>query len=266
MLDVRKMKQYVRLPLALLVFVGILSGNAQSQSTKVPLKLGIMKLASMTNIYAAQKLGYFGAQDLDVNLSTLPNGQVLMTALSTGDLDIALASAGAAMAARDKGGISVVLAMQNEVSNAKGPDQGGLLVRRDSGITSVNQLAGKTIGYGAINNQQWAGVHDVLEKHGVDLKSIREIEIPLSQMQAALDHKLVDAVSAYEPFVTVMLESKQARVVSWNFAESVAGQPNGAFFAMAPSAEKIRLLSRSSARRSTVLPNTSSHIPTNRKN
>jgi len=75
------------------------------------------------------------------------------------------------MQARDRAGQKVVLVLQNEVAHAQAPDQGAVLARIDSGITSMSQLGGKTIGYLSIGNQYSATVHDVLMKHGVDPKT-----------------------------------------------------------------------------------------------
>lgn len=203
---------------------------ARAQAKMIPLKIGVMKIAGLTDVYAAQKLGYFAAQGLDVTIVPAVNGQILLTALNAGDLDVSLAIPGTAMQARDRAGFKLVLAMQNEIAHAHGPDQGALMVRSDSPITSVKELTGKKIGYLQLDNQQWAGIQNVLIKHGVDPKSTREIEIPLPQMQAALEHNLVDAVGPLEPFVSIMLNSHRARVISWNYVESVPNQPNGAFW------------------------------------
>jgi NitT/TauT family transport system substrate-binding protein len=203
---------------------------SRAQTTKIPLNLGIIKIASMTDVYAAQKLGYFADQGLDVNFSYATNGQVLLEGLQAGSLDIALAIPGTAMQARDHTGMKLVLVMQNEIAHAQPPDQGALMVSADSPITSVKGLAGKKIGYAQISNQQWAGVHDVLSRNGVDPKSTQEIEIPFPQMPSALDRGLVDAVAALEPSVSMMLNAKKARVLSWNYVSSVPSQPVGAFW------------------------------------
>jgi NitT/TauT family transport system substrate-binding protein len=212
--------------------------TVQAQTTKIPIRIGIIKITGITVIYAAEKLGYFAEQGLDATLTPATNGQVLLNALGAGDLDFTLAIPGTAMQARDKAGQKVVLVLQNEVAHAQGPDQGAVLARNDSGITSMSQLAGKTIGYLSIGNQYSATVADVLSKHGVDPKSVREVEIPLGQMQGALEKHTVDAVAALEPFVTIIGQAKQTHVLSWNYSESIPSQPVGAFWAMEDWANK----------------------------
>ncbi len=212
---------------------------AQAQTAKlIPIRIGVIKITGITVIYAAQKLGYFAQQGLDATLTPATNGEVLLNALGAGDLDFTLAIPGTAMQARDKAGQKVVLVLQNEVAHAQPPDQGAVLTRIDSGITSMSQLGGKTIGYLSIGNQYSATVHDVLMKHGVDPKTVREVEIPLGQMQGAMEKHTVDAVAALEPFVTIIGDAKQTRVLSWNYTEAVPSQPVGAFWAMEDYANK----------------------------
>jgi NitT/TauT family transport system substrate-binding protein len=214
------------------------AAHAQTAPPKIPIRIGVIKITGITVIYAAQKLGYFAAQGLDATLTPATNGQVLLNGLGAGDLDFTLAIPGTAMQARDRAGQKVVLVLQNEVAHATPPDQGAVLARNDSGITSMSMLGGKTIGFLSIGNQYSATVLDVLAKHGVDPKSVKMVELPLAQMQGAMEKHQVDAVAALEPFVTIINDSKQTHVLSWNYTEAIPSQPVGAFWAMEDWANK----------------------------
>jgi NitT/TauT family transport system substrate-binding protein len=203
----------------------------QAQTAKIPLNVGVIKIAALADVYAAQKLGYFADQGLDVTLTVANSGQVLLAGLAAGSPQITLSIPGTAMQARDKAGYKLVLVSQNEIAHLKAPDQSALMVKADGPIASVKDLTGKKIAYGQINNQHWAGIRDILAKNGVDPKSTQDVEIPYSQMGNALDRGLVDAVAADEPFVSTMLDTKRGRVVAWNYVDSVPGQPIGAFWA-----------------------------------
>ena len=210
----------------------------QAQNERIALNVGVIKIAALADVYAAQKLGYFADQGLDVTLTVANSGQVLLAGLAAGSPQITLSIPGTAMQARDKAGYKLVLISQNEIAHLKPPDQSALMVRYDSPIASVKDLAGKKIGYGQIDNQHWAGVHDLLAKNGVDPKSTQDVEIPYSQMGSSLDRGIVDAVAADEPFVSAMADAKKDRVLAYNYIESVPGQPIGAFWATAEWASK----------------------------
>ena len=196
----------------------------------VALNVGVLKIAALADIYAAQKLGYFDKEGLDITLTTANNGNDLMTALQSGKLDIILAIPGVAMRADEKG-YDATLVFQNELSHAKSPDTGALIVKADSPITSVKQLAGKKIAHSGIGTQAWAAVADVEMKNGVDPKSVQDLEMSYPQMPGVLGQGLVDAVAAVDPFTSGILASKQGRVISWFYVDSVPGQPVGAFWA-----------------------------------
>jgi NitT/TauT family transport system substrate-binding protein len=203
-------------------------GNAQPAKTTI--QLGLLKIAGLADAYAADKLGYFAEQGLEVNVTLASSGQDLLAAVQSGKLDIVLAIPGTAMQAREKG-FKVQLVLQNETSNAKAPDQAALLVKPDSPITSIKQLVGKKIAYNAIGNQSWASVRYLMLRNGVDPNSVQDLELSIPQMPGALEQGLVDAIAIVEPFMSATVAAKKGRVLSWNFVESVPNQPTGAFWA-----------------------------------
>jgi NitT/TauT family transport system substrate-binding protein len=201
----------------------------RAAAPRVTLNIGVLKIAALSDIYAAQKLGYFDKQGLDVNLTTANNGNDLMTAMQSGKLDIILAIPGIAMRADEKG-YDATLVFQNELAHTKSPDTGALIVKPDSTITSVKQLTGKKIAHSGIGTQAWAAVVDVEMKNGVDPHSVQDLEVGYPQMPGVLAQGLVDAVAAVDPFTSGILAAKQGRVISWFYVDSVPGQPVGAFW------------------------------------
>jgi NitT/TauT family transport system substrate-binding protein len=206
------------------------SAPGRAAAAHVALNVGVLKIAALADVYAAQKLGYFDKVGLDVSLTTANNGNDLMTAMQSGKLDIILAIPGVALRADEKG-YDATLVFQNELAHTKSPDSGALIVRNDSPITSVKQLAGKKIAHSGIGTQAWAAVVDVEMKNGVDPKSVQDLEVGYPQMPGVLQQGLVDAVAAVDPFTSGILAAKAGRVISWFYVDSVPGQPIGTFWA-----------------------------------
>jgi NitT/TauT family transport system substrate-binding protein len=204
--------------------------SGRAATPHVTLNVGVLKIAALADIYAAQKLGYFDKEGLDVNLTTANNGNDLMTAMQSGKLDIILAIPGVAMRADEKG-YDATLVFQNELAHAKAPDTGALIVKPESTITSPKQLAGKKIAHSGIGTQAWAAVVDVEMKNGVDPHAVQDLEVSYPQMPGVLQQGLVDAVAVVDPFTSGILAAKQGRVISWFYVDSVPGQPVGAFWA-----------------------------------
>ena len=84
---------------------------------------------------------------------------------------------------------------------------GALIVKADSPITSVKQLAGKKVAHSGIGTQAWAAVADVEMKNGVDPKSVQDLEMSYPQMPGVLAQGLVDAVAAVSPRVGLVLKA-----------------------------------------------------------
>ena len=76
----------------------------------------------------------------------------------------------------------------------------GIVVRPDSGITKMSDLKGKTIAIPAKGNMQDFIVRLGLQKAGVDpSKDVHFVEIAAPDQKQALNGKLVDAITLFEP-------------------------------------------------------------------
>lgn len=143
-------------------------------------------------------LGYFKSAGIDVHNTVLRSGPAVAAALAGGSLDAGLINTGTLAAARSRG-----VPLKFFASCAiQTPGNDLALVRKDSPIKSVTDLGGKTVGIVAINTVQNAVVRLWLDKAGVDSKSVKFLEVPYPQMQAALEQGRVDVTLPAEPFLT----------------------------------------------------------------
>ena len=79
----------------------------------------------------------------------------------------------------------------------------GIVVRTDSGINKMTDLRGKTIAIPAKGNMQDFIVRLGLQKAGLDpSKDVKFVEIAGPDQKQALNSKLVDAITLWEPLVT----------------------------------------------------------------
>jgi NitT/TauT family transport system substrate-binding protein len=141
---------------------------------------------------------YFKSAGIDVKNTVLRSGPAVAAALVGGSLDVGLINTGTLAAARSRGvplKFFAACAIQTPGNNLG-------LVRPDSPIKSVKDLAGKTVGLVAINTVQNAVLRLWLDKNGIDSKAVKFVEIPYPQMLAALDTGRVDVTYPAEPFLT----------------------------------------------------------------
>ncbi len=161
-----------------------------------PVQIGVRTANDHVPFYIADKEALYRQVGLEATVRLIPSNTEIVEALQRGDLQIGAIPVTTAITAIDHGADLRIVAM-----TGRGSD--GLLVRRDSGITSWEDLRGKRIA--TIR----ASILDVLllqalETHGLDPS--RDVTLvyfqKLGDMISALKTGQVDATSNTEPFMT----------------------------------------------------------------
>lgn len=231
------MRQSILRTVALLAALLGCGGAGAQQQKLTPLKVGTLKQASLTDVWVAKQAGIFEKNGLDVELIEFRNGNEAIAAQRGGHVDIVLSIPGTAMAAVERG-FDLVLLSQNETSHGTPPDSGALIVLKDSGINNLSELAGKKIALSGIHSQKTVAVQRVLKNAGVDPKSVQFVEIPYANHPQVLRSKQVDVVASLDPWTTQMRTSDYAKVLGWDYVQSIPEQPIGAWYAKADYVRK----------------------------
>jgi NitT/TauT family transport system substrate-binding protein len=205
---------------------------AGSEQALPKVRIGTLKMSALTDVWVAKQAGIFAKNGLDAELVQFRSGNEAIAAQRGGHVDIILSIPGTAMAANERG-FDLVLIAQNETAHAAPPDAGALIVRKDSGINSIGDLAGKKFALSNLHSQLQVAVEEVLKKHGVNPGSVTFLEIPFSSHPAALKSGQIDVAVALDPWTTQLRTSDYAKVLSWDYVESLPGQPIGAWYARA---------------------------------
>jgi NitT/TauT family transport system substrate-binding protein len=168
-----------------------------------PIKVGILPIADLAPLYHGIEEGYFEEEGLDVTTEIGQGGAALVPAVVSGDYQLAFGNYVSLMLARQNG-VDVQI-VGNVVSGAESADRGtnALLVAPDSGIASVDDLAGRTFAVTTINNVAEVNIRTTLREAGVDDADIEFVEMPFPEMNAAVESGEVDVAWQAEPFVTL---------------------------------------------------------------
>lgn len=148
--------------------------------------------------YLAQSQGYFEAAGLAVTLVPGGTAQDNLGQLAGGSADISTLSWDAAVTATAEGLPIRVISGNGVISDTV--DTSGVVVRADSGITSVAELAGKTIAFNSIGSGGNVPVLQSLTAAGVDPASVTQVALPYASMQSSLESGQVDAVFPSDSF------------------------------------------------------------------
>jgi len=192
------------------------------------LRIGTLKVASQADLWMAFQHGILKKNGIDATISFFNTGADSIPAMQGGAIDIALAIPGVAMIAIDRG-IDIAAVFQDEVAHAGPPDSASIQVLESSPIKSLSDLRGKKIGVGGLSTQNAVAVKMLLEKAGVDLKSVSFSEVPFPAMANALKAGHVDAVNPIDPFTT-QLRLNGGRVLSYNYVAAIPEMPVGVYW------------------------------------
>jgi NitT/TauT family transport system substrate-binding protein len=230
MFNLRTKSLRVLLPAGLVVMAATALAQQSPAPKPIPLKVGILKMAALTDPWVAKERGIFQRNGLDVTLVEFRSGNEAIAAHRGGSVDIVLAIPGTAMTATERG-FDLVAVAQNEIAQKHSPDTGSIQVLKDAPYHTLADLAGKRIAVSGLHSQKTVSMQTVFRNAGVDPASLQLIEIPFPSQFDALKSKQVDAVDTVDPYTTQLLASGLGRVVAWDYVDAIPEQPLGAWFA-----------------------------------
>jgi NitT/TauT family transport system substrate-binding protein len=114
------------------------------------------------DLYAADGRGYFDEENLDVSIEPLDGSGATLQAVQTGSADVAVSSPGPLMQAVEEDG--------DFVSMFTGYQEGifSLVTLADSGVRSIDDLRGTTVGVGALDGGETTVVKSILSEAGLE--------------------------------------------------------------------------------------------------
>lgn len=178
-----------------------LPGRAQAPAAT----LTVAPLAGpdVVGLYYAQQQGWFKAAGLDVVIQPVTNGGAGLSALIGGSVQVAYTNVFSLAVAHSKGVQVVIIAPGAGYHTASPVSR--VLVPGDSTITTLKELAGKTVAVPLIGDMNTLGLYSLLEKAGVARTDVHFIELPPSTIVSSLQAKRVDAGAVYEPFLSAAM-------------------------------------------------------------
>lgn len=178
--------------------------NAGTDGGATKLRVAVAPIQFET-AYIAKEQGMFEKQGLDVELVSGADPAALLAQVVSGDVNIAIGS-WINVATSVAKGVPVKVIGGNGIVDPTA-DNSGVLVSKESGISDLEGLTGKTIGVVGVKSGGDIPVLQALEGAGVDVNSVKEVAIPYAGMQAALEQGTVDAVVPADSFYHQMVDA-----------------------------------------------------------
>jgi NitT/TauT family transport system substrate-binding protein len=184
--------------LALLTLSACGSGGGAAGGGDGTLRVAANTNATMLPFWVAQKQGFFKDEGIkDVKLTTIENVATLPPALGK-SFDVVLSTPTLVISSNQQG-IPVSWISGSSVDSVE-HKSGALMVMKDSGITDVSQLGGKTIG--VLNESGTLHIASAywLKQKGVDLKTVKVVQVDGPAQADQLKSGRIDAVESVTPF------------------------------------------------------------------
>lgn len=176
------------------------SSSAKSPAARIPLTLAYPGNSASLPVYVALAKGYFKQEGLDVTSKVITNITEIVPLLGKG-VDIGFGTEPILLQAAFHG-LPIIEIADNELVP---PSHKEYMLVGAKGVTSVSQLAGKTIGAATVAGNINAATLYTLYKAGVDIKSIHVIQVELPNALATLQSGRVAATEEAEPFTAMAL-------------------------------------------------------------
>src|ERR1700722_19979084 len=155
--------------------------------------------ASSEPLYG-EAAGIFRKNGLDVKVSALTGGGAIIAAIAGGSLEAGFSNAVSAAQAIQRGIPIVVLTPAAEYPGDRSDTV--LVKARGSKLKTAADLTGKTIAVTTLGGGLEASARLWIDKNGGDSKTAHFLELPGSNMTAALKAGRIDAAMLSEPLLT----------------------------------------------------------------
>lgn len=204
-------------------------GGSTKAGQPATLTVGTIPIADVAPLYLGIQKGFFKEQKLTIKPQLAQGGAAIVTSVLSGADQIGFSNTTSLIIASSKGLPVQIIAPGVTGASDRAHAWDALLVRKDSPITSLKQLEGKTVAVNNLNNVGPLTINTVLAADGVDYKKVKYVEVDFPDMPAALASKRVDAAWMVEPFVSAV-KAAGGRTLANPFEQTVSKLTVAAYF------------------------------------
>jgi len=182
------------------------TSEAPPEMTKV--KASVIASADYAPVFIGQEHGFFEEEGIDLDLAVGGLSATVFPQLVNGQMDMFGSALGSMITAVAQGLPLVTIAPTSVGGNTLEDDTHHIIALKSSGIESLEDLKGKTMGVPALGQIGEAVVRVTLEEAGLEPSDVRLVAVNFPDMPAALSTGKVDSLQVGEPFLTVLKQSE----------------------------------------------------------
>jgi NitT/TauT family transport system substrate-binding protein len=166
----------------------------------IPMKVSYLPIMDLQQLYVGLEKGFFEEEGLKVEAQVAQSGAVSQTLVESGSVDLGWTAIVPFVQAYVKGFDFVFIAPGVFVDSTNRRTV-GIIVKKDSPMQSFKDLAGKKIAILALQALPHLAITTLADFYGVDIKTLKFVEVPVPSIPAAVKEGAVDAGHIAEPFI-----------------------------------------------------------------
>jgi NitT/TauT family transport system substrate-binding protein len=183
-------------------------GSTPSKGGLTTIHVALLPLTNGAPMYVGLKEGFWKQEGLNIKITqTLSGGPVILPGLVSGEFQFGSPAYTDLILAAAQGLPVESIGPGDTAGSSAATDYSQIMTLKSSHITSVKQLAGKTIAINSLNGLGTVEVGTTLENAGLSPDSVHYVAINFPDMNAALQDHRVDAIWQQEPFLTELKQS-----------------------------------------------------------
>jgi len=209
----------LRHAVALLLILALLtacSATPSAESEIQTIRLGYIPVIIFAPLFVGIERGYFAEENIEIELTTIPNTNDAVIQLAAGNFDVIFAGGNAGVFNALEQGLdfTIIAPMHSESPPVATPLVTG--ADRDD-IQSVADLAGKRVAVNGIGAAIEYWVDQALAQEGLSIEDVELTAMRFPDMPAALANGSLDAAVITEPLVTINEEQGLVKVLAEDF-------------------------------------------------
>lgn len=181
---------------------------AQKASKVTNINIGYVPYANDSSLFLGMKKGFFRQRGLNVTVTPQATPLAVISSMESGQEQFGFVTSVILVNAVVQG-TSIKCVANVDGNQTPNPKQDGtvLVSAPHSGITSVKQLAGKTVGIVQLHSLNSLSIDLLAKKAGINPTSVKQLQIPFPQMPEALTTGKIDAAIIVSPFLQSALSN-----------------------------------------------------------
>ncbi len=191
----------------LLLPLGEVPAPRAQQVAPLPIKIGYQAVASWL-LFGARSLKLYEKAGLAPTFVKFTAGAPMIAAAQSQSIDVAMVGTVPFLAGVAQGVDWVYIGVDNEYPRAV-----GFVARKDSGVETLADLGGKTIGFFRGSTSHYA-VLTVLKRQGIATSQVKLLQLEPAQQVAAMMNKQIDVAATWEPWMQKMVHQADGKIVA----------------------------------------------------